>query len=204
MPLFEKLKGDKRKSDFYPKEKQENITPSGGPPPSKDAPPIYTAEAPVNEPIADELNAAFASLNISNTPTSFPTIDHCLAHLKLLNVFHALKEDIGYTDGIYGLWDSRCEVLEGKDREQGLARTREKRWALYVARAVERFEDWWIMVLWPREGSKRLEGKNIDVSNLNYTQFPERGHVQKWTAEMLPPVGVVPETTTLVPFNSLP
>lgn len=189
MPIFEKLKGDKRKSDIYPPEKQENIPPPG-PPPSKEAPPTYAAEDPVNEPTADELNAAFSSLNISDTPPSFPTADHCLAHLKLLNTFHALKEDIGYTDGIFGLWDSKCEVLDGKDREQALSRTREKRWALYVARAVERFEVWWVKVLWPREGGKRLESKQMIETNKSFTQFPERGRVQKWTAEMLPPAGM--------------
>ena len=197
MPLgLEKLslKGDKRKSDMYPSEKQEGGATDVAPPgtsPSKEAPPSYAAEDPANEPTPEELNAAFSNLYFSDTPPAFPTPEHCLAHLKLLNVFHALKEDIGYTDGIFGLWDSKCEVFEGKDREKVLSRVREKRWALYVARAVERFEDWWLKVLWPREGSRRLEGKEMVDTNKRYTQFSERGTLQKWTTEMLPPVGKI-------------
>jgi hypothetical protein len=187
MPLgLEKLslKGDQRNSDIYPTEKQENI-----PPASKEAPPSYAAEDPVNEPTPAELNSAFANLNLPDVPPEFPAPDHCLAHLKLINVFHALKEDIGYTDGLFGLWDAKCEVYDGKDREKLLARTREKRWALYIARAVERFEAWWLNVLFPREGSIRLQGKEMIKENKAFDNFPEYGRVQKWTTAMLPPPG---------------
>jgi len=70
MPLgFEKLslKGDKRKSDIYPTEKQENLPPVDAPI-SKDAPPSYAAEDPINDPSPEELNAAFANLNLPDVP----------------------------------------------------------------------------------------------------------------------------------------
>lgn len=198
MPLgFEKLslKGDKKAEP--PTEKSGNVpspSPNEGPStppasPPKDAPPSYAANDPISEPTPTELNAAFASLNLPDVPPAFPTADHCLAHLKLLNVFHALKEDIGYTDGLFGLWDARCEHLQNKERDEALARTREKRWALYIARAVERFEDWWLKVLWEREGNTRLEGKQMTASVLKFAEFTKRGQVQKWKVTALPPVG---------------
>jgi len=139
----------------------------------------------------EEMSAAFANLNIPENPPEFPTADHCLAHLKLLNAIHALKEDIGYTDGIFGVWDSRVEVynLESVDRDKALAKTREKRWALFVARAVERFEEWWVKVLCRREDGRRLEGKEMVADNIKFTTFMYTGTVQKWMTTMLPPLG---------------
>jgi hypothetical protein len=112
MPLFEKLslKSDKRESD------KENGHPGptyGAPPPTKESaakeqPPSYAANDPA-DPSPEELNRAFNSLKLSDTPLEFPDPEQCLAHLKLLYAFHALKEDIGYTDGIFNLWNSACE-----------------------------------------------------------------------------------------------
>lgn len=138
------------------------------------------------------MNAAFANLNIVEVPPALPTADICLAHLKLLNAIHILKEDTGYTDGLFGLWDATYETLEGKEREEALSRVREKRWALYITRAVERFEDWWLNVLVPREGAKRLEGKQMVLSNKEFTEFGDMGRIQKWTTAMLPPLGEIP------------
>ena len=183
-------------------------TPS--PPRPKDAPPAYAETGPVGGPpgpSAEELNAAFSNLALPDVPPAFPTADHCLAHLKLLNSFQALKEDIGYTDGLFGLRDERCEVLEGKERDEALAKTREKRWALYIARAVERFEVWWLKYLCILEDSKRLEGKEMTSTNLRYMAFTADGRPRKWTTAMLPPIGKYhspgdPEMGTNVPRHS--
>jgi hypothetical protein len=169
-----------------------NIPPSAGLSSSTESPPSYAVTNPTDntaELTAAEMNAAFANLNLPSVPPSFPTSDHCLAHLKLLNTFHALKEDVGYTDGLFGLWDARCEVLEGRVRDEALARTREKRWALYIARAVERFEVWWLKFLCTLEEAKRLECKEMLGTEMKFMQFTSRGRVQKWTTSMLPPVG---------------
>ena len=199
MPLgFEKfsLKGDKQ--DVYPAEKlQENVkvAPVSSNGNGKEAPPSYAVNDPVNNdappgPSAEELNAAFANLKLSDTPPPFPTPDHCLAHLKLISAFHVLKEDVGYTDGLFNLWDAKCELVDGRD--EALARMREKRWALYVARAVERFEVWWLKVLCQMENSQRLQGKEMVANNLRFMEFTRRGKVTKWTTSMLPPIGMYP------------
>lgn len=194
MPLFDKLsslKGDKGSADLqFPSEKKnlEYQSPSVASPEIKDAPPTYAPEDPNTQgPSVEELNAAFSSLDLKSTPTSFPTEDACLAHLKLLSTFHILKEDIGLSDGLFNLWDAKCEIIEEKDK--ALAKLREKRWALYIARAVERFEAWWLQVLCHMEESKRLEGKEMIVTCKPYSQFTQRGRVQTWTQDMLPPIG---------------
>jgi len=192
MPLrFEKLSLEAGKGNPSPSEKVPSVSSPAGPPPSSEAPPTYSVIDSVSvppAPLPKELSAAFANLNIPDIPPPLPTADHCLAHLKLLNSFHALKEDVGYTDGLFGLWDAACEVLQGKDRDAALAKTREKRWSLYLARAVERFEVWWTKYLCSLEDCKRLEGKEMLASS-PYSEFTSRGRALKWTTSMLPPLG---------------
>jgi len=191
MPLLEKLslKSDKRESD---KENGPPASTNGAPPTNKSAtkeqPPSYAANDPA-DPSPEELNRAFNNLKLSETPLEFPEPEQCLAHLKLLYAFHALKEDVGYTDGIFNLWNSACEKMS--QRDEALKKMREKRWALYIARAVERFETWWITVLCSMEPSKRLECKEMVANNLRFTQFTTKGAVQRWTTAMLPPIGKI-------------
>ena len=192
MPFGLKLKGEKGNgTDAYPREKQENVAPPPGPPPTKDAPPSYAPFDPISAEQVAELNSAFADLNLSAQYPDFPKADQCLAHLKLLSAFYALKEDTGYTDTLYGLSDSRCEIL-GQGRDAALAKMREKRWSLYVARAKERFEEWWVKVLFPREGGRRLLAKEMLDTNADFMDFTQRGRPQVWTVEMLPPLGKAP------------
>jgi hypothetical protein len=192
MPLgFRSLKGD-RSNGLSSQDTTENIAPVAAAASSKEAPPSYAATDPSNQPVdgptAEELSAAFSSLRLSDLPPAFPTTDHCLAHLKLLSAFHALKEDVGYTDGLFNLWDAKCELVENRD--EALAKLREKRWVLYIARAVERFEAWWLKDLCNREGSKRLECKEMVATVLKFTEFTNRGRVRTWTVSMLPPLGM--------------
>src|SRR5258708_6501209 len=115
MPLgLKKLSLGQEQGNGAPSEDITNVAP---PHPPKEAPPTYAITDPAGEsadPIPAELSAAFSNLKLPDKPPALPTADYCLAHLKLLNSFHALKEDIGYTDGLFGLQDARCEVLEGK------------------------------------------------------------------------------------------
>ena len=190
------LKGDAANgTSSYPSEKQENTAPPLDPPLSKEAPPSYVSINPVAPEQIAELNSAFESLSLSPQNPDFPKADQCLAHLKLLSAFHALKEDVGYTDNLFGLSDARCEMLEGQARDKALAKTREKRWSLYIARAVERFEDWWLKVLVPKEGGQRLMGKEMLATNRAFMQFTKMGRAQNWTVNMLPPLGRLPPQT---------
>ncbi|KAI9872060.1 MAG: hypothetical protein M1830_002108, partial [Pleopsidium flavum] len=55
--------------------------------------------------------------------------------------FHQLREDIATSEGLFGISD-RLAILSSKP-EEALAKVREKRWAVYVARAADRFATWW-------------------------------------------------------------
>jgi hypothetical protein len=159
-------------------------------------PPSYAASNPIPEPAVDDISASFGNLHIDVVPRNFPDGNLAMAHLKLLEAFFLLKEDIGYTDGVFDLWDSRAPEGEnpaGDDkaaantRNEALSKIREKRWALYIARAVDRFETWWMEVLCKNEKSHMLT--QTAMKTPAFELFPSSGNVKLWTANMLPPLG---------------
>ncbi|CUS11570.1 unnamed protein product [Tuber aestivum] len=88
-------------------------------------------------------NPPFASLHGQGEkdPSSYlPTTDQCIIHLKLLACFHKLRLQISARDNLFGYPDVAVTDEETK-KEQ--ARVGEKRWQVYVVRAVERFTRWW-------------------------------------------------------------
>ncbi len=97
------------------------------------APPSYNQAAV-------DITSGFAKLDLNSRPSK-PSVDQCIAHLKLLEAFHKLREDIATSDGLFGISDN--EATGSSKREEVLAKLREKRWAVYVARAADRFERWW-------------------------------------------------------------
>ena len=112
--------------------------------------PPYTA--PLAQPDSNcthssAATAAFAYLNISERSAK-PTSDQCLAHLKLLEAFHQLRENVATTDGLYGIHDHFVDSIYPGDASQTkrteiLLKIREKRWAIYVFKAARRYENWW-------------------------------------------------------------
>jgi hypothetical protein len=191
----------------------------------QDAPPAYTTgQLQQPPPDAVDVTAAFSSLSISPTPQD-PTVDICLAYLKLLYAIQSLKEDIGYTDGLWGIWDSRADGPEsdvdvelarehlptsvatapnssgsgpglGGDQDgispsdlqkMRLSKIREKRWALFVARAVDRYEAWWNV--FPK--TMLSEADMNDLSGANYHNHANKREYLRWTEDMLPPLDVL-------------
>ncbi|KAI4869703.1 hypothetical protein F4820DRAFT_364305 [Hypoxylon rubiginosum] len=162
----------------------------------EEAPPRYSFE---NEaPPVEELNAAFSSLQFTSRSTEV-TPDTCLAHLKLLHAFNALKEDVGYTDGLWGLYDSR--ILSHKDKKSNavqnnlklddetgkrLAGLREKRWALFIARAVDRYEAWWEKISMAYLMEDDMEGESEKYSGFISNKSP-----LAWAENILPPLDVL-------------
>lgn len=187
------------------------VSEKGGPPPPVDAipdgaaPPAYTALGDAPPPTGppkqllpeelDQLNSAFASLSLPLVATKVEP-DTCLAHLKLLFAFYGLKEDVGYTDGLWEVFNSRADKAdaktEKKDSDPGsvLAKLREKRWALYVARAVDRYEAWWNTF-----PSDPLVNSDCNSPSPKYAYFTEGTTSKKWTSQLLPPLGLCPNYT---------
>jgi hypothetical protein len=185
--------------------------------------PIYSMmindETPIDQDVmgdfvgeaTEDVNAAFTNLSFETSITDHLDIryslseDACLAHLKLLHAIQSMKEEVGYTDGLWNLWNDRgkwavddlradadwkmIRMLEKSSAktvtQAGHSRIREKRWALFVARAVDRYETWW----------KRL-GENImlteedmaEPDSYRYQKFPISRRLI-WEERMLPPLG---------------
>ncbi|KAM0370862.1 hypothetical protein HYE67_002130 [Fusarium culmorum] len=177
-----------------------------------DAPPPYQAQPDSKAPaLADQdlgIEAPFADLKIDPTPHD-PEPNVCLAHLRLLFAFEALKEDIGYQDGLFGIWDSRADgnirVRENgdveelpasekftpdlEDKKKALSKLREKRWSLFVARAVDRYQEWWSSNF--RTLSSLTEDKMKDKDSLSFGKFVSGASTDWWDQEALPPLDVL-------------
>lgn len=178
-------------------------------------PPAYTT---VDESATADLTAAFDQLSLSSA-ASDPTVDTCLAHLKLLFAIQSMKEEVGYTDGLWGLWDSRAgpldhlehtyvnkkktpsdskkplgdDLLEDDDKVakktlENLSKIREKRWALYLARATQRYEAWWKSL----PGGQPLTEKDMEEdTSFGYEKFPtDDSATFDCSEDKLPPLGM--------------
>lgn len=103
--------------------------------------------APLDQPPAyDEVEAqapAIPSLNLrrdaGKAEITTVTPDQCAAHLKFLAALADLRDQVASNNGLFGIPNPDANQSESKLR----ARVREKRWAVYTARAVERYRAWW-------------------------------------------------------------
>lgn len=170
-------------------------------------PPAYADAAPGAEeqkPPSLDLSPLFSQLRLTSEPGR-PNPDSCLAHLKFLFAIETLKEEVGYSDGLWGLWDSRVADHAGsenhkteKDKisngvadssashEEALSRIREKRWALFVARAVDRYEAWWRL---QGDGPPLTEMDRDEEHSHSFSDFPKAGIAKFWAEDTLPPLG---------------
>ncbi|KXJ96152.1 hypothetical protein Micbo1qcDRAFT_231256 [Microdochium bolleyi] len=168
-------------------------------------PPTYHAPPELSPESLAELNSALTSINLNSKQCL--SEDRCLAHLKLLSAFQQLKDDVGYNDGLWELFDSRALASAAEDPQprakkgegaalpvpnesdpvaRNLARLREKRWALFVARAVDRYAAWWHTFTGTMLTEDMLEGGGPE-----YVKFPAKAMPAVWTMTKLPPLDVI-------------
>ena len=168
-------------------------------------PPGYNDATQLADPLPDDVDvtASFASLSLSPTPQN-PDSDTCLAHLKLLYAIQGMKEDVGYTDGLWNIWDSRADderedlslgampdaapakLADDDKRKIAISKIREKRWAVFVARAVDRYESWWQSL----SGVMLREADMEDAKSPKYVKLPSDSTITAWKEDMLPPLGL--------------
>lgn len=165
----------------------------------------------------NELSSTLSNLGIQ-TSIQDPSAITCLAHLKFIHAIAKLKESIGYTDGLFGIWDSRARynrfkakngtaefgavtsnylfdqlshqgpgfsIVTDNGKSLALSKLREKRWAIYVARAVDRYEAWWSSMF-------QLSLKTSQLSEAlspAHEAFPVAGDVLDCNNMVLPPLG---------------
>ncbi|KAF3387167.1 hypothetical protein F1880_000526 [Penicillium rolfsii] len=108
---------------------------------SPERPPSY------NQP---EVPIQLPQLDLEKVPgsetTQTVTRDQVVAHLKFLAVLADLRDYISNVDGLFGLFDSQANPHPDAF-DEARARIREKRWAVYTARAADRYQKWWLACL---------------------------------------------------------
>ncbi|MCJ1438696.1 hypothetical protein MMC27_008086 [Xylographa pallens] len=149
---------------------------------SEDLPPSYSSIPP-------DITTAFSNLRLGQS-ASIPTADECIAHLKLLEAFSLLREDVGTTDGLYGIRDDLIEPSAFKTEQEAaelLAAMREKRWAIYVTNAVQRFEIYWKVCI---QADARMLAQ-VDMDSENIKDIADRGTPLTFTTDTLPPLDLI-------------
>ncbi|KAK9371419.1 hypothetical protein V1509DRAFT_614627 [Lipomyces kononenkoae] len=116
-----------------------------------------------------------------------PSVDQCVAHLKLLTALANLREDISTADSLFGLCDSIAEELTDQDKQDVLPKIREKRWQVYVSRAVDRFGVWWDKCL---PSGRMLQQKDLG-SQGHFDLVTVEGKVINWGPDRAPPLDVL-------------
>ncbi|KAK1075341.1 hypothetical protein LTR74_000303 [Friedmanniomyces endolithicus] len=132
-------KTEKQKEAEAEAERNPSVNPS--PPPSY-APPGYDEGNILDPP---DITAGFSNLSLDQkNQDDFPSSEEVIAHLKLLECFYRLRQQIGSTDGLFGINNSvvTSHESEGALAAELLAKVAERRWAVYLARAVDRFDAW--------------------------------------------------------------
>lgn len=156
-------------------------------------PPAYSTDAP---PYSQEdiesppsLTAGFSNLRISADDS--PNREQCIAHLKLLECFYRLRQNISSTDGLFGIYNHALTPANGGqqcDDPNALSLLGEKRWAVYVYKAVDRFERWRDAVAPPQQ---RLKSSDTNKGGRLQT-LVSTDKVYKaigFTPANLPPIG---------------
>lgn len=151
---------------------------------AKDRPPAYTQD--------EELLLNFPKLNLSDTkklPAAIGTVtpDQCVAHLKFLAVLADLRDFISNNDGLFGIFDKQADIHQHfpEALNECKARIREKRWAVYTARAVERYRKWWFTCI----PMSRPHVTLSDLENPQYETILDCETLVLWSKDNLPPLG---------------
>jgi hypothetical protein len=121
-------------------------------------------------------------------------VQESLLHLRLLYAFRKLRLQIGSADGLFGIWNNRLDAnyLSGDEREQGLAKLREKRWAIYLSRAVYRYQVWWAAM-----GTDSLTEQHLASSySPRYGKFYEESRPKIWNQGTMIPLGMPTSRST--------
>ena len=154
-------------------------------PPNDSPPPPAYAQGDFNFNLPD-ITAAFSTLNLA--PSAKPTPDVCIAHLKLLEAFHQLREDVSFEDGRFGINDAFADAGESdRGRAELLIKIREKRWQVYVTKASKRFERWWTTCVQTTDQRNSLLGQSKIPTVCK--QSPDVGERLTWSKDHLPPLG---------------
>lgn len=132
-------KDAKRQRSFQTWEETDTDTMAMGAPPSYEEA-VIASSSTANPQQGRSLVPVADTLDFTPSPLEMPTPAECIAHLKLLHALAKLRQDVGNDNGTHGVSLEK----EGGEVDAALAeRVREKKWAIFVAQAVDNFERWW-------------------------------------------------------------
>lgn len=173
------------------------------PPPNEAHDPLAAANGAANDDAERATRAApVVTLNHLNNLPAHPCAERCLAHLRLLFAMRRMRVLVGCTDGLWGLCDVHAEgavmgesvpAVKAQNNLEAWLRIHEKRWGLFVARAVDRYEAWWKWLARRHATQPAVSVRDIDAGDAAYRDFPvdDEGCVVPWTEDMLPPLDVL-------------
>ncbi|KAJ5814832.1 hypothetical protein N7474_006609 [Penicillium riverlandense] len=126
-----------------------------------------------------------SSLNLAEEPkdANFITPDQCVAYIKFITALGRLRMNIASQDGIFGLWDE--DTAQFGNSNEVLARIREKRWAVYTARAVDRYTKWWDACLPTANPMPTM----ADMRKSTFGRILRPDNEVVWLEKYLPPLG---------------
>lgn len=169
-------------------------SPSGSAAKTEQPPPAYSRERPsarADKPL-DPIRPLNLSVNAGPATITTSTKDECIAHLKLLAAFADLRDTIGKSDSLFGIDNKEIERFNDQNTmNEAAAVLSEKRWAVYVTRAVERFTIWWQKCV-PVCGVDGLDSyltvKDVELGKI-LAEAPGCGMRIEWTQDTMPPLG---------------
>ncbi|KXG46710.1 uncharacterized protein PGRI_039610 [Penicillium griseofulvum] len=147
-------------------------------------PPSYSADQVEQPPL--ELPKLNLGAHLHTSSLTTVTRDECVAHLKLLAVLADLRDTISSDDGLFGINDAEAERFPNNLNE-ARARIREKRWAVYTARAVDRYTKWWSTGLPQSRQMATIE----DLEDIRYENILTCDTRVGWSIENLPPLDIL-------------
>ncbi|KAJ5808189.1 hypothetical protein N7474_009458 [Penicillium riverlandense] len=151
---------------------------------SSDGPPSYSQE----QRLSLELPRLDLTRQLRDPLFYAVSTDQVVAHLKLLTVLADLRDTISNKDGLFGISDAAAELLSEEAKAEAQARIREKRWAVYTARAVDRYTKWWQVGL----PSSHAPFTMTDVEREDYENQTTRcTTLVAWDVSNLPPIDVL-------------
>ncbi|KAL2843479.1 hypothetical protein BJY01DRAFT_264211 [Aspergillus pseudoustus] len=133
---------------------------------------------------------AIPILNLSQDagPAKYTTVTHfeCIAHLKFLAALSDLRDTITSMPNIFDIPDPTAPQFSTQINE-AWALVKEKRWAVYTAKAVQRYTAWWNH----SAPSSRQRLSVHEFTSSTYEDITACGDPISWTRDELPPLDVL-------------
>ncbi|KAA8917702.1 hypothetical protein TRICI_000141 [Trichomonascus ciferrii] len=111
-----------------------------------------------------------------------PDPEPVICHLKLLEAFYCLRKSVESIEGLFG--------VGGDEKTLSVEERKERKWSIYVSRAVDRFETWW---------NRLIVGQEVP----EVLQLPEGKPRDGQIPSMIPPEGKILEEYKLPPLDIL-